>query len=97
MPARPMAATRMSARRQTPGRSWVLEWQTVTVAFAFRRSIATGLPTMSLRPTTTASCPATGIALRFKKPDVHGMKSVDVLGGIDCEQNFLGVYLWRQG
>ena len=33
------------------------EWQIVTVAFACRRSIAAGLPTISLRPMTTASLP----------------------------------------
>ena len=38
-------------------RSRVREWQIVTVAFACRRSSDTGLPTMSLRPTTTAQRP----------------------------------------
>ena len=37
--------------------------QTVTVASACRRSSAIGLPTMSLRPSTTARRPATAIAL----------------------------------
>ena len=42
-------------------------------------SIAVGLPTMSLRPTTTASCPATGIRLRLRisitPAGVQGTKS----------------------
>ena len=59
-----MAATRMSALRQTSGRLRVREWQTVTVALAFSSSMATGFPTMSLRPTTTAFCPSMGILLR---------------------------------
>ena len=49
----------MSARRQTAGRSRVREWATVTVAFpplAMRRR-AMGLPTIMLRPMTTASLP----------------------------------------
>ena len=33
------------------------EWQIVTVAFACSSSCAVGLPTISLRPTTTASAP----------------------------------------
>ena len=52
--ARPIAATTMSARRTTPGKSRVFEWQIVTVAFACISKSAIGFPTMSLRPTTTA-------------------------------------------
>src|SRR5437667_282169 len=78
VPARPMAATRMSARRHTPGRSRVFEWQTVTVALPLISSIATGLPTISLRPTTTASWPAIGMPLRLRismiPAGVHGTK-----------------------
>ena len=48
----------MSARRQTPARSRVREWQTVTVALAFRSRLASGLPTRIERPTTTASAPS---------------------------------------
>ena len=44
----PIAATSTSASRATAGRSAVLEWQTVTVAFRRRSSRATGLPTISL-------------------------------------------------
>ena len=64
MPVRPMAHTRMSARRHTPGRSRVFEWQMVTVALLLVSSIAVGLPTMSLRPTTTASAPGMVMSLR---------------------------------
>ena len=56
-PARPTAATRMSARRVCSARSTVREWQIVTVACSARSSIAIGLPTISLRPITTASLP----------------------------------------
>ena len=61
-PGRPMAATRMSASRQIAGRSFVFEWQTVTVASRAVSSAAIGLPTMSLRPSTTARRPAIGIS-----------------------------------
>jgi hypothetical protein len=65
-PARPMAATRMSAWRVIAPRSRVFEWQMVTVAFWLSSSIAAGLPTMSLRPTTTACRPLMGISLRLR-------------------------------
>ena len=38
------------------------EWQTVTVAFSASSSEATGLPTRSLRPTTTACAPSSGVS-----------------------------------
>ena len=50
-------ATTTSPVRTTEGRSTVREWQIVTVAWRERRRIATGLPTMLLRPTTTACFP----------------------------------------
>ena len=57
--ATPIAATRMSARRQCALMSRVAEWQIVTVAFAARpfwQSIAAiGLPTMFPRPRMTTS------------------------------------------
>ena len=61
-----MAATRMSASRATDGRSRVREWQTVTVASAWRKSKARGLPTMSLRPSTTTRRPATSMWWRAR-------------------------------
>ncbi len=54
---RPTAATRMSARRQTAGRSRVRLWAMVTVQLSASSSWAIGLPTMLERPTTTASSP----------------------------------------
>ena len=60
----PMAATKISARLHSSKRSFVLLWQTVTVASALRRSSAMGRPTILLLPTTTARLPATGILLR---------------------------------
>jgi hypothetical protein len=65
-PGRPMAATRMSACRVISPRFRVLEWQMVTVAFSWSRSSAAGLPTVSLRPTTTACWPAMGMPLRLR-------------------------------
>src|SRR5436190_459015 len=56
--ARPTAAIRTSARRQTPGRSRVREWQVVTVALDFSSSCAIGLPNRFERPITTASAPS---------------------------------------
>src|SRR5450756_30415 len=61
-----MAATRMSALRQTPGRSWVREWQTVTVACSWSSRKNIGLPTMLLRPTITASLPLISIPDRLR-------------------------------
>ncbi len=58
--ALPIAATRISARLHTPGRSCVLEWQTVTVAFSPRSSMDMGFPTTMERPMTTASLPLIG-------------------------------------
>ena len=40
------------------------EWHTVTVAFSASSSEATGLPTRSLRPTTTACAPSSGVSYR---------------------------------
>ncbi len=54
---RPTAATRMSACRQISARLGVAEWQMVTVAEACSSSRAIGLPTMLLRPITTACLP----------------------------------------
>ena len=65
-PGRPMAATRMSASRVTAARSEVREWATVTVASAWSSRSAMGLPTMSLRPTTTARRPETVMPLRSR-------------------------------
>jgi hypothetical protein len=53
----PTAATTMSACRVWWPRSGVALWQMVTVALACSSSIAIGLPTMLLRPITTACLP----------------------------------------
>ena len=55
--ATPTAATMMSAFCRCSFRSAVREWQMVTVALRFSSSIATGMPTMLLRPITTAFLP----------------------------------------
>ncbi len=77
--ALPTAATRMSARRQTSLRFFVLLWQIVTVPFSWRRSIACGLPTILLLPTTTHSLPHTSIFVRrissITPAGVQGRKS----------------------
>src|SRR5581483_4384868 len=57
----PTAAMRTSASSVWRGRSFVCEWQIVTVAFACIRSCAIGFPTMSLRPRTTARAPSSSI------------------------------------
>ena len=54
----------MSARRHTAGRSRVREWQIVTVQCSASSSAATGLPTRSERPTTTASAPTNSTSWR---------------------------------
>ena len=57
IPGTPTAATTMSRARDLAAEIGVREWQIVTVAFAWRSSIAAGRPTISLRPITTASFP----------------------------------------
>ena len=64
MPGLPIAATSTSASRVTAASSRVREWQTVTVASACISSSAIGLPTISLRPSTTARRPASSTPLR---------------------------------
>ena len=61
-PACPAAATTMSAPRQTPARSRVFEWQSVTVASRAESSIVSGLPTTRLRPTTATRLPRRGMS-----------------------------------
>lgn len=61
--ARPTAATRMSARRHSAGKSRVLECAIVTVAFAASNNAAIGRPTIADRPSTTARAPSTTIPL----------------------------------
>ena len=56
--AQPQAAITMSASRQMAAPSGVREWTTVTVASRRCSSCAAGVPTMLLRPTTTARLPA---------------------------------------
>src|SRR5206468_988265 len=60
----PAATTRMSAWRVIAPRSGVLELQMVTVAPLCKSRSAIGLPTMLLRPTTTACRPCTSISSR---------------------------------
>ncbi len=57
----PIAATRISALLATLAKSSVLECVKVTVESAPKSKIAIGLPTMLLRPITTACLPANGI------------------------------------
>src|ERR1035441_1528156 len=63
--ARPIAATKISPSRHTAAKSRVFEWQIVTVACSCNNRNATGFPTMSLRPTTTARFPAISIPYRL--------------------------------
>ena len=72
---RPIAATRMSASRATRGRSAVREWQIVTVAWRCSSSSAIGLPTMSLRPMTTACAPAIGDVRPLEQLDDAGRRA----------------------
>ena len=54
----------MSARRHSAARSRVREWHMVTVALACWSSSEIGLPTIMLRPRTTALAPSIGISCR---------------------------------
>ena len=86
-PARPTAATRMSAWRQTAGRSGVREWQIVTVASRCSSSMAIGFPTMSLRPMTTAWRPRIGIVLALEQLDDACRRARHELGTILRQQS----------
>src|SRR5690606_35989335 len=55
----PTATKRKSACFVIEARSFVLLWQWSTVAFLWRRSCASGFPTMFDRPTTQAIFPST--------------------------------------
>ena len=73
----PVATTSTSARRVCPARSRVREVQMVTVALRWSSMSAIGLPTMLLRPTTTASRPSSATpdadpACAMHPAGVHG-------------------------
>ena len=61
--------------RDTAARSGVFEWQIVTVASRCSSSSAIGLPTMSLRPMTTACLPAIGDLLALEQLDDAGRRA----------------------
>mmetsp|Transcript_786 Transcript_786/g.2014 ORF Transcript_786/g.2014 Transcript_786/m.2014 type:complete len:213 (+) Transcript_786:1625-2263(+) len=61
---RPHAATTMSASRMKCSGSGVRECTTVTVALRSCKSMAAGVPTMLLRPTTTARLPEIATPVR---------------------------------
>lgn len=64
----------------TSGRFLVLEWHTVTVAWFHFSNSDTGVPTILLRPKTTARAPTIGTPLRLinsmQPCGVHGMNPV---------------------
>jgi hypothetical protein len=68
---RPVATTTMSACRVCTPRSGVALWVTVTVALACSSISAIGLPTVLLRPITTACLPRIGtpvLSISFMQP-----------------------------
>ena len=75
---RPTAATTISARRTTLGRSRVRECAIVTVQLSASSSCAIGLPTMFERPITTASrpdrSPSRSLSSIRQPSGVHGTK-----------------------
>ncbi len=75
---RPTAATMMSALRVCAARSGVRLWQIVTVASACKSISAIGLPTVLLRPITTACLPRSRVpvlSISFMQPQgVQGRK-----------------------
>mmetsp|Transcript_26341 Transcript_26341/g.42225 ORF Transcript_26341/g.42225 Transcript_26341/m.42225 type:complete len:280 (-) Transcript_26341:354-1193(-) len=79
MCAEPAAAMMMSAFLQIPSGSAVRLCTTVTVQSFFMSMSAAGMPTMLLRPTTTAFFPASATPLRSSSTThplgVHGMNS----------------------
>ena len=78
VPRRPTAATTTSASRVWRARSAVALWHIVTVALACKSSSAIGLPTVLLRPITTACLPLRStpvLSISFMQPHgVHGLK-----------------------
>src|SRR5438094_756857 len=103
--ATPMAAIKMSARRQWAARSRVCEWQRVTVALAclafWIRMAAIGLPTMLPRPSTTTSAPSiltcermsnscTPAGVQGRKPEVSPSISLPTLTGWKPSTSFCG-------
>ena len=74
----PTAATSTSAAPTSPARSAVRECARVTVACRSRSSMATGLPTMFERPTTSARAPANGVCASSRSrripSGVHGRR-----------------------
>ena len=78
--------------RHTSARFGVREWQMVTVASRCSSSSAIGLPTMSLRPMTTAWRPAIGISSRSSSsmtPD--GVHATSVGALLDEQADVHGV------
>mmetsp|Transcript_4608 Transcript_4608/g.29207 ORF Transcript_4608/g.29207 Transcript_4608/m.29207 type:complete len:268 (-) Transcript_4608:236-1039(-) len=75
----PAPAMTMSASFTMRSMNLVLEWQMVTVASSFTRSMAAGMPTMLERPMTTACLPAMGTLQRLSSSmhpnGVHGVNS----------------------
>ena len=106
-----MAATRMSAsltwgvvsnlmnqatrKRTISGRFLVLLWHWVTVASLFLSMAATGLPTMSLLPRTTARKPSTETPVdsskRMTPVGVHGANK----GTEAREERCPMLYAWK--
>ena len=75
--------------------SLVRLWHWVTVASRLRSMAATGLPTMSLRPRTTALAPAMGTPVesrrRMTPAGVHGVKR-----GVEAlEERWPMLYAWK--
>src|SRR5882724_4802617 len=88
----PIATTKTSARPTSSRKLAVREWQIVTVA-CFSSSIsATGLPTILLRPTTTAFFPLSS------QPTAASsfMKAIDVFIRRNCLQDFFRVDMRRE-
>jgi len=83
-------------RKQTiSGRFLVLLWHWVTVASLFLSMAATGLPTMSLLPRTTARVPSIGTPVdsskRMTPAGVHGANS----GSEAREERCPMLYAWK--
>ena len=94
----PTAATRISARRATAGRSRVREWAIVTVQFCASSNCAIGLPTMFERPMMTASLPdsvrpsaAQACSIRIIAPAGVQGRSARFISPIDASPTLIGM------
>ena len=86
----PMAATRISARRASAGRSRERECAMVTVALAASSNCAAGLPNSSERPITSTSLPAMSPTYSLSSSITPGGRAGHQMGAARQQQPRIG-------